>query len=406
MEVGKWKAISALLAALLAVSLYGGYTFIRKPSTRSSNIVDLQYPQRADYSYTALVKPSLIYDNRTEISTGEPLYLKLVERLNITFNYNLTQTPSPVEMTGTTLTYRATATLEGGDWTKTYNLKPRRATPTAFTDTYTIEIKEIEDIVDTIGEETGTPSHTYSYEIRPQIHLEASAGGEPIVQDFTPTLTIKFGGGTIEFEGLTNTKAGSVTHRETETATWSLLGATTTLEDMRAITILSAISLAGLLAISIRSTLLERASRPFLDRLKGDVRDKIIEASEPPERIEKATIKVSSIDDLAKISEETFKPIIHHDNIFYVLDGDQRYEFTLEETVEAQEMKPETFERMEEPKLKRVECPYLNSQGKSCGVVAFGPTEAIAYKKLEAHVEKEHPDKLKEFKEARDEHRV
>jgi hypothetical protein len=36
---------------------------------------------------------------------------------------------------------------------------------------------------------------------------------------------------------------------------------------------------------------------------------------------------VRSLDDLAKVSEETFKPIIHHGNIFYVLDGDVRYEF-------------------------------------------------------------------------------
>jgi len=46
-----------------------------------------------------------------------------------------------------------------------------------------------------------------------------------------------------------------------------------------------------------------------------------------------------------------------------------------------------------------VECPYLNSKGKKCETAAFGHTEASAYKKLEAHVAKEHPDKLEEFKE-------
>jgi len=81
-----------------------------------------------------------------------------------------------------------------------------------------------------------------------------------------------------------------------------------------------------------------------------------------------------------------------------VLDGDLRYQFTFEEMVEAQETERETVERMEEPMLKRVECPYLNSQGKKCEVVAFGQTEASAYKKLEAHVEKEHPDKLEELR--------
>lgn len=407
MNVDRWTAASAVLIPLLAASLYGCYSFIQMPSTISKNNVDLYYTHRAEYSYTALVKPSLLYDDRTKISMGEPLYIKLVKQLNITLQYNLTQTPKTVEMTDATLEYEVSATLSGGGWAKTSLLKSRRAEPISFADTYVLDIEEIEAIVETIGEETGTRVYGYTYEIRPNINLWASAGEKPIVTDFTPTLTIKFEEGKIEFEGLTNTKTGTTTHPETETAAWSLLGVTTTVEDMRAITILSSISLAGLLAITIRSTLLERASRPFLDRLKGDVRDKIIEASEPPERIEKATIKVGSIDDLAKVSEETFKPIIHHENLFYILDGNMRYEFTLEETVEPQEMKREKpVESREEPKIVRVECPYLNDKGESCGVVAFGPTETSAYKRLEDHIAKHHPDKLKEFKDAQTEHRT
>jgi hypothetical protein len=52
-----------------------------------------------------------------------------------------------------------------------------------------------------------------------------------------------------------------------------------------------------------------------------------VEISEPPERIERATIKVSSLEDLARVAEEAFKPIMHHGELFYVLDGDVRYEF-------------------------------------------------------------------------------
>jgi len=164
--------------AFLAVSLYGYYYFVRMPSTQSRNVVDLQYLQRADYSYTAQVKPSLLYDNRTKISIGEPLYTKLVEKLNITLQYNLTQTPKTVEMTEATLNCEVSTALSGGDWTKTYLLKPRREEHLSFADTYTLNIEEIEEIVETIAEETGTRIPTYSYEIRPHIHLEASAGRE------------------------------------------------------------------------------------------------------------------------------------------------------------------------------------------------------------------------------------
>jgi len=43
--------------------------------------------------------------------------------------------------------------------------------------------------------------------------------------------------------------------------------------------------------------------------------------------MEREKIVVASLDDLAKVSEETLKPIIHHGEAFYVLDGDVRYEF-------------------------------------------------------------------------------
>ena len=81
------------------------------------------------------------------------------------------------------------------------------------------------------------------------------------------------------------------------------------------------------LAVSVRFTLQERASRTPMERFNGDIKDKIVEAVEPPEYIARVTIKVGSIDDLAKVSEETFKPIIHHSHVFHVLDGDVRYEF-------------------------------------------------------------------------------
>jgi hypothetical protein len=402
MKTTKWTLTTGVFTALLALSLYGCYFFIRMPTTRSKNVIDLYYTQTANYNYTALVKPSLLYENRTKITTDEPLYTKLVEQLDITLQYNLTQNPNPLKMTDTTIKYEASASLSGSDWVKTYPISLETSKPATFTETYTLNITEIEGTIETIGEETGNRVYSYTYEINPQISLTASAVGKPVEQEFNPTLTLEFEGGKITFEGLSKAKPGSVTHMESETATWRFgweVG------DMKAVSIITSIAIASVLIVSVRNLQVERAGRTFLERLNGDIRDKIVETSEPPERIERATVKVSSLADLAKVAEEAFKPIIHHGNVFYVLDGDQRYEFTLKETVEDQGMKREIVE-LGEPTLKRVECPYLNSQGKSCSVVAFGPTEAIAYRKLEAHIEKEHPDKLKEFKDAHVEHRT
>jgi hypothetical protein len=50
-----------------------------------------------------------------------------------------------------------------------------------------------------------------------------------------------------------------------------------------------------------------------------------------------------------------------------------------------------------EPQLTRVECPY-EKKGKKCRVKAFGGSELEAYRKLEAHVEKHHPERVDEFR--------
>lgn len=327
MKVSKWIFLSVVFVALLATSLYGSYSFNQMPLTRSKNNVDLQYIQKADYTYTAFVKSSLLYDNRTKIHKGEPLYTKLVEQLDVTLQYNLTQYPSPIEMSDVELSYVASASLSGGGWVKNYPLSSMKINASIFTETYTIVITQIEDVVDKIGEETGTRVYSYTYEINPRINLEASAGSETIEQEFTPTLKIKFEGGKIEFEGLSDSKADSIIHLETEAATTSLLGYRVDVMNMRVASILASLSFAALLYVPVRRTLKERASSTFIEKLSGDIKEKIIEAQEPLERIEREKIVVSSLDDLAKVSEETFKPIIHHGNSFYVLDGDVRYEF-------------------------------------------------------------------------------
>jgi len=339
MNVSKWTVLSVVFAALLALSLYGCYVFNQMPPSHSTHLFDLRYTQTANYTYAALVKPSAIYENRTEISTGEPLYVKLIEQLTITLEYKATSNPRG-NFTDTKLEYEVSGVLTGGDWIKTYPLASKTWTVTSFTETYTLEIEDIQEIVETIGEETGSRVYGYTYEIRPEITLETSAAGKPIQEKFTPTLTIKFEGAKITLEGLSDRKDGSLTHTETERATWSLLGWNLTVFSMRVTSMIASICLVALLAVSLYVSFQERTLRPFLERLSGDVRDKIIEASELPKQMGRR-IKVVSLEDLAKVSEETFKPIIHHGDTFYVLDGDLSYEFTIEAEKDEQEIAEE-----------------------------------------------------------------
>lgn len=345
MKVSRYAALVAVFSALLVVSLYGCYYFYGMPSKRTWNKVDLMYKQTADYTYRAIVKPSLLYDNRTEITEGEPLYTKLVEQLEITLHYELYETPTPVEMRNLEISYDASATLSGGDWSKNYHLNSMTTSTPSFTRTYTIDMNQIEETIETIGEETETRIYTYTYELRPSITLETSVGSESIREEFIPELKLTFEGGQIEVEGLKKTKAGSITHPETEIATWNFLGWSLEVPAMRLVATITSISLLAALFPPLRYEFHERASRTFIDRLDGDIREKIIEASEPPAHIERVTIRVGSLEDLAKIADEAFKTIIHHEGLFIVLDSDVRYEYKKESEETPREPESSTQER-------------------------------------------------------------
>jgi hypothetical protein len=106
---------------------------------------------------------------------------------------------------------------------------------------------------------------------------------------------------------------------------------------MRVFTIITSLSLLTALYPPVRTVLQERASRSPLEKLSGDISDRIVETSNPPDRTEKTTIKLGSLEDLAKVAEDAFKPIMHHEGTFHVLDGDVRYEFSIPDKKEETE---------------------------------------------------------------------
>jgi hypothetical protein len=96
---------------------------------------------------------------------------------------------------------------------------------------------------------------------------------------------------------------------------------------MRIISIITSLLFLVLLGVSARFVMVERSSRPYLHTLDSELREKIVETTDPPDRRKRNVIGVATLEDLGKISDETFKPILHYGGIFYIIDGDVKYEF-------------------------------------------------------------------------------
>lgn len=339
---GKVKLALAFLIILLAFSGYLIYFFHDKPLTRSRYVANCEYQQQADYNYAASIKPSVLYENRTTLLPGETAYRSLIKSLNISLTYNFTSNPSPEHVE---ITYGVSAVLEAeGQWSKQFVLTSEKTQNTPdIKETYQLNLTEIEELIKTIEKETDTRASTYYYKIVPKIHLNSSINEVSIIEEYTPTLQIKLAPTILEFTGLSHTKPESIGNHETYENTWSSAGLTTTVRNMRYFSYALVLLFSGCLAFTVWR--IQKMPPPrFMDTIKKEYREKIIEATEPlTKQIQKATIKVNSIEDLAKVSGETFKPIIHEEktttkqkqktktHTFYILDADIKYEYTTEE---------------------------------------------------------------------------
>lgn len=339
----KVKLALAVLIILLAFSGYLTYFFHDKPLTRSRYVANCEYQQRADYNYAASIKPSMLYENRTTLLPGETAYRSLIKSLHVSLTYNFTSNPSPENIH---VTYSVSAILEAeGQWSKQFVLTSEKTENTLeIKETYELNLAEIEGLIKTIEKETDTRASTYYYKIVPKIRLNASTAVESIIEEYTPTLQIKLAPITLEFTGLSHTKLGSIGDQETYETTWSFAGFTTTIKNMRYLSYALVLFFSGCLMLTAWR-MQKMPPLPFMDMIRKEYRDKIIEAKEPlTKKIEKATIKVESVEDLVKVSEETFKPIIHETttvkkgkvkrHTLYVLDADVKYELVVEEPTE------------------------------------------------------------------------
>jgi len=336
----KVKLVLAVLIILLAFSGYLIYFFHDKPLTLSRYVANCEYQQQADYNYGASIKPSVIYENRTTLLPGETAYRSLIKSLNISLTYNFSSNPSPEHVE---LTYGVSAVLEAeGQWSKGFVLTSEKTQNTPeIKETYQLNLTEIEELIKTIEKETDTRASTYYYKIVPKIHLNSSINEVSIIEESTPTLQIKLAPTILEFTGLSHAKPESIGNHETYETTWSSAGLTTTVRNMRYFSYALVLLFSGCLAFTVWR--IQKTPPPkFMDTIKKEYREKIIETPQTlAEELKKITIKVKSVEDLIKVSQETFKPIIHEQatikkgkikrHTFYVLDTNVKYEFVVEE---------------------------------------------------------------------------
>lgn len=327
----KTLILFTLFAILTLISVITVYAVHENPIQETITNTLCTYKSTAAYDYTAILTPNTIYNNKTTLKPNEgTLYTKITKQINITLTYAF-QATLPTEAK---ITHSLTQTLTPWQY---------QITTTTQTTTNQTQIKitippvnknELQAIKSTIESETGITASTYSLETTSTFTINANTTVGPIQQTFTPTLTISFKrteqGDIITIEDLHQTKSGAITENQTITRN-------DIINQRYASYILITISAAGLCF----STYFYQKTKPTpekkpLEKLIAPYKEMIAETTQmPPETTQRITME--TLEDLAKISENLVKPILHKKgpkttHTFYIIDNNTKYEYTTEET--------------------------------------------------------------------------
>jgi len=328
----------SVLAIVSSLFIYISHT---EPVEEEKNITILTYANIGRYEYVAKLKPNFLY-NKTFIKTGEGvLYMRIVEYVNVTFTYIFTITKS-AEIT---VTYNLSITLtSSAGWSKTFaNKEGGKLTFEGGTARLTlnipIDVSFYEGVVKLINKETGINVMDYTLILKPEIHTVADAGGYRVDSLFEPKLEFKAQyssrGEIYTLDGLEHRDERTLTHTEKITHPEVLTRRYTSY-------VIAAPVYLGLTYAIYNFVKIHPSEKPIESKLKPYKEFIVIATQEPTYEAGKTTVRVKTLEDLSRIADMLMKPIIYEEisgkedakikrHILYVLDGNIRYEYILEE---------------------------------------------------------------------------
>ena len=170
--------VASVLFAVLALVSFTRQATVTEPVAEAS-------VHQGRFDYAASVPRNEVYpDGR--VTTGEPVFLRLVDRLRVSFAYRLEAAGEASEASGKArLDLRVS---DGRGWERTLQLAPdRNFRGGEAVVAGTIDLRAIQALVAKVRALTGTAQSAFSVTVLPRISVSGEAG-QPIGAAFTPSL--------------------------------------------------------------------------------------------------------------------------------------------------------------------------------------------------------------------------
>ena len=180
--------LTGLVAATVACVALAFVSFGRPVA--ASEPVEAAYAHQGRFEYEARVARNAAYPDG-QVSTGEPVFLRLVPRLRVSFSYRL-ESELPVTAGGKiALDARLS---DGRGWERVLPLVAERPfAQGASTVSGVLDLTRIERIVEEVRDLTGSGQAAYTVAVLPRVEVAGKVGGEPVDATFAPALSFDFG---------------------------------------------------------------------------------------------------------------------------------------------------------------------------------------------------------------------
>jgi signal peptidase I len=182
------RTIFTTCAVVALVSLAFGALAFARPATKP--VQDkTPYTEEVSFGYHARAAAGPVYPDGV-ISTGDPIFTKLVRRVRVKAHYRL-EARAPHRVGGTMEVVLRLSSPTG--WSRTIQL----AAPKRFTGDYaaadvTLDIPRLRSLIREVEQATGgTPGSAYTLEIVPRVHTTGTVASQPITSDYDPALTLQ-----------------------------------------------------------------------------------------------------------------------------------------------------------------------------------------------------------------------
>jgi hypothetical protein len=333
-----WKTMAVLTVIVGAILSYGIYYTMGMPTEERVITTLCTYEQNIVCDYVAYLKPNILYGE--VIGKGETIYMNLVNRIDVKFNYRY-----ECSLAGNITTeYRIASFLENpGEfgWSKPIDelvsveeSEAKNATSAALNAQFSYNITEVKGLIKRIEEETGVASSTYQITTKVTINTTDETGVGTISKPLEENIALKLNymggymerGGVIKIEAPEKHLSGNITENYTKRIE-SVVHLKIAMNVALAAWIVAGFSLT---AWRYRADRIEFGTLPEPERIMK--RFEVIESKDMPDM---KAVTLSSMEALKKLADDYDLRIFHTKtadggDVFYVADNNIIYRYVAE----------------------------------------------------------------------------